>query len=121
MISPEVSMENPVMKIMKRMTKMETHEDVTAESSSSLCRDMMREICLSLKDGWDRCIFKISFYKSFLPASMLFFHNRKEVTVRQMLFCTICLQIPEQSKQFPSIKHEHEHEDAFVNILAEDT
>ena len=52
---------------------------------------------------------------------MLFFHNRKEVTVRQMLFCTICLQIPEQSKQFPSIKHEHEHEDAFVNILAEDT
>ena len=52
---------------------------------------------------------------------MLFFHNRKEVTVRQMLFCTICLQIPEQSKQFPSIKHEHEHEDAFVNIVAEDT
>ena len=51
---------------------------------------------------------------------MLFFHNRKEVTVRQMLFCTICLQIPEQSKQFPSIKHEHEHEDAFVNIVAED-
>ena len=43
MISPEVSMEIPVMKMIKRMTKMETHEDVTAESSSSLCRDMMRD------------------------------------------------------------------------------
>ena len=48
-------MERPVRKMMRRIRVMERKvEGMTV--SSSLCREMILEICFSLSEGWDRVI-----------------------------------------------------------------